>query len=71
MYQKLTGQAIGGFTTVIILELLMGGFILLSLGINAEYLAAIYDETKLRPRYIVAESLPAGYCGTIAPEAHS
>ncbi len=70
-YQKLTGQAIGGFTTVIILELLMGGFILLSLGIIAEYLAAIYEETKCRPRYIVAESLPAGYRGTIAPETHS
>ena len=48
-YQKLTGQAIG-FTTVIILELLMGGFILLSLGISAEYLVAIHEETKRQPR---------------------
>lgn len=58
MYQKLTGQAVDGFTTVIILELLIGGLILLSLAIIAEYLAAIYEETKARPRYLITGSLP-------------
>jgi glycosyltransferase involved in cell wall biosynthesis len=58
MYQKLTGQAVDGFTTVIILELLIGGLILLSLAIIAEYLAAIYEESKARPRYLVTQSLP-------------
>lgn len=61
MYQKLAGEAVDGFTTVIILELLIGGFILLSLGIIAEYLAAIYEEAKGRPRYVVTERLPPSF----------
>ncbi len=71
LYQKLTGVAVDGFATVIVIELLMGGLILLSLGIVAEYLAAIYEESKRRPRYIVAETLPARYPESIAPEARS
>ncbi len=48
------GNAVEGFTTVILLTLIIGGFIMLSLGIIGHYLARIYDEVKGRPRYIVA-----------------
>lgn len=48
------GNAVEGFTTVILLVLIIGGFIMLSLGIIGHYLARIYDEVKGRPRYIVA-----------------
>ncbi len=51
----LAGRAVSGFTTVIILELMIGGCVLFSLAIIAEYLAAIYEETKQRPRYVVSE----------------
>ena len=49
------GKAQEGFSTVILLELLIGGFIMLSLGIIGHYLARIYEEVKGRPKYIVRE----------------
>jgi glycosyltransferase involved in cell wall biosynthesis len=47
------GEAISGFATLIITVLLIGSFIMISLGILGEYVAKIYDEVKRRPRYIV------------------
>lgn len=44
-----------GFPTVILLELLIGGFIMLSLGIIGHYLGRIYEEVKGRPRYIIRD----------------
>ena len=44
-----------GFTTVIILLLIIGSMIMVSLGIIGYYLSRIYDEIKGRPRYIVNE----------------
>jgi dolichol-phosphate mannosyltransferase len=51
------GLALPGFTTVIILELVIGGVLMISLGIIGTYIAQIYQEVKYRPRYIVARSL--------------
>lgn len=47
------GTAVEGFTTVILLILIIGGFIMLSLGIIGHYLARIYEEVKGRPKYII------------------
>ena len=47
------GTAEAGFPTVILLILLVGGFIMISLGIIGHYLARIYEEVKGRPKYIV------------------
>ena len=55
LWQKLSGQALEGFTTVILLQLLIGSILMICLGIIGYYLAKIYDEIKDRPRYIVAE----------------
>lgn len=49
------GRAEAGFPTVILLELFIGGLIMLSLGIIGHYLARIYEEVKGRPRYIIRE----------------
>jgi dolichol-phosphate mannosyltransferase len=49
------GLALPGFTTVILLQLIIGGFLMLSLGIIGTYIARIYDEVKARPRYVVRE----------------
>ena len=51
------GLAFPGFTTVIVLELLIGGVLMISLGIIGTYIAQIYQEVKYRPRYIVAQTL--------------
>ena len=57
LVQKLTGTALGGFTTVIILLLFIGSIIMISLGIIGYYIARIYEEIKGRPRYIIEEYL--------------
>lgn len=49
------GHAAGGFTTVILLQLIIGGLVLISLGIIGLYISRIYDEVKARPRYLIAE----------------
>ncbi|HEU0297730.1 MAG TPA: glycosyltransferase family 2 protein [Anaerolineales bacterium] len=46
-----------GFTTLIILVLLMGGIQLLCLSIIGAYLAHIYDEVKRRPPFLVESIL--------------
>lgn len=46
-----------GFTTLIILILLMGGIQLLCLSIIGAYLAHIYDEVKRRPPFLVESIL--------------
>ncbi len=55
LYLKLTGHAVDGFTTVILLILILGAFLLLGLAVIAEFIIAIYDEVKARPRYVVSE----------------
>lgn len=53
----LQNRAVPGFTTVILLQLIIGGFLMVSLGIIGTYLARIYDEVKARPRYVVRDSI--------------
>ena len=57
IYLKLAGQAVSGFATVILLELMIGSLLMISLGIIGEYLARIYEEVKGRPRYLIKESI--------------
>lgn len=47
------GNNVPGYTTSLIVSLIMGGITLLSLGIIGEYIGKIYMETKKRPRYII------------------
>ncbi len=56
LWQKLSGQALEGFTTVILLQLIIGSVLMICLGIIGYYVARIYEEIKDRPRYIVADS---------------
>lgn len=51
----LTGTAVEGFTTVILLILIIGGFLMLSLGVIGHYIARIYEEVKGRPKYIISQ----------------
>lgn len=60
LYNKFMGRAAEGFTTVIIVTLLVGSIIMMSLGIMGCYLAKMFDEVKGRPRYIVADELGGG-----------
>ena len=50
------GNSADGFTTVILLLLIIGGFMMLSMGIAGHYIARIYEEVKGRPRYIIRDT---------------
>ena len=52
--QKLNGQALGGFTTVILLQGFIGSIIMISLGLIGFYIARIYEELRERPKYIIS-----------------
>lgn len=52
LYLKFAGQAVSGFTTVILLILLLGSFIMFGLGLIGIYLAQVFEEVKKRPVYI-------------------
>ncbi|MBO5336730.1 MAG: glycosyltransferase family 2 protein [Lachnospiraceae bacterium] len=55
LVKYLTGTAVEGFTTVILLILIIGGFIMLSMGVIGHYIARIYEEVKGRPKYIISK----------------
>lgn len=55
LYMYFSGHAVAGFTTVILLLLLIGSILMFSLGVIGYYIAKIYDEVKMRPRYIISK----------------
>lgn len=52
-----SGRAVEGFTTVILLILLVGSIIMISLGIIGYYISKIYEEVKGRPRYLISKKI--------------
>ena len=60
LIQYFTGHAVEGYTTTLLVLLLIGSAIMLSLGIIGYYIAKIYEEVKRRPRYIVSRIVRGG-----------
>lgn len=61
------GTAADGFTTVILLILIVGGLLMISLGIIGMYIARIYEEVKGRPKYIIShvtDNIQGNVCGS-------
>ena len=61
------GTAADGFTTVILLILIVGGLLMISLGIIGMYIARIYEEVKGRPKYIIShvtDNVQGNVCGS-------
>jgi len=53
LWDKLSGHALDGFSTVILLQIIFSSLVLISLGIIGSYIARIYDEIKQRPHYVL------------------
>ena len=60
LIQYFTGHAVEGYTTIVMVMLLIGSAMMLSLGIIGYYIAKIYEEVKRRPRYIIAKIVRGG-----------
>lgn len=57
LIDKISGRALEGMTTVIIITIFIGSIIMISLGIIGYYIARIYEEIKGRPKYIISSTI--------------
>ncbi len=55
--RKFTGNTVSGWTFIVCSIWIVGGIEMFTLGIIGEYIGKIYNETKKRPRYIIAIDL--------------
>jgi glycosyltransferase involved in cell wall biosynthesis len=56
LYLKLfTNSTVPGWSSLIVIQLIFNGIILLILGMIGEYIGRIYDESKHRPLYIIQD----------------
>lgn len=58
LYMFFSGRAVTGFTTVILLTLIVGTAIMFGLAVLGLYVSRLFDEVKGRPRSIAMEKLP-------------
>lgn len=54
LVQYFLGNTVEGYTTLVMVLLLIGSAIMIGLGIIGYYLARIYDEVRRRPRYLIS-----------------
>ena len=54
------GVPVQGFTTIVVLMLLLHSVTFMFLGVLGEYLSRIFDDSKGRPRVIIADAVRAG-----------
>ena len=62
-----TSNAPQGWTSLLAAVLLLGGMQMLGIGIVGQYIARIFEETKQRPLYFVAETVERGAVVAPAP----
>ena len=60
LVQYFTGSAVEGYTTLLMVLLLVGSAMMISLGIIGYYISKIYEEVKRRPRYIISKVIKHG-----------
>ena len=60
LIQYFAGSAVEGYTTLLMVLLLVGSTMMISLGIIGYYIAKIYEEVKRRPRYIISKVIKNG-----------
>jgi uncharacterized membrane protein (UPF0182 family) len=63
----LAGQTVQGWTSVMLLFLLIASFQTFAIAVIGEYVGKIYFEAKSRPRFIVEQELGAAATGLEAP----
>lgn len=66
LYMKFMGYSQDGFTTVIVLQLIIGSILMLNMGILGIYIKNIYEEIKGRPRYLIRRIIGDGASTSLA-----
>jgi glycosyltransferase involved in cell wall biosynthesis len=57
--KRVSGSAYPGWTSLFVLILLMGGFIIISTGITGLYIGRIFEEARSRPLYVIDRATDA------------
>jgi dolichol-phosphate mannosyltransferase len=58
LFVWILGIAAPGWTSVIVVLLIMGGIQLISVGVLAQYVGMIFEQSKERPLYLIKELKP-------------
>jgi len=57
LYEKyFTNQTVSGWTSIVLLVLLVGGFQFIMMGIMGVYIGKMFEQVKQRPPYIIRET---------------
>jgi len=62
-----TSTAVQGWTSVLVVLLLLGGMQLVALGIIGQYVGRIFEEAKQRPLFLVGETVRGGTVPPVEP----
>jgi dolichol-phosphate mannosyltransferase len=57
VYMYLEYSVYPGYTSIVVLLLLIGGFIIMSTGVAGLYIGKVFDQVKGRPLYVIDESI--------------
>lgn len=60
LYEYLFRSVLPGWTSLIVLVLLVGGFIIISTGVTGLYIGKIFDQVKSRPLYLIQQRTVPG-----------
>jgi polyisoprenyl-phosphate glycosyltransferase len=55
VYSQITGHNPPGYTTLVVLLLVLGGFVIVAVGVVGVYVGRIFDQVRQRPLYVVDE----------------
>jgi dolichol-phosphate mannosyltransferase len=60
VYMYIVHSVLPGFTSLAVLILLVGGFIIMSTGVTGLYIGKVFDQVKDRPLYVIDKSIAGG-----------
>jgi polyisoprenyl-phosphate glycosyltransferase len=64
---RVTGVAYPGWTSLVVLQLLIGGLVIISTGVTGLYIGRIFDEVRQRPLFVVDEATDEEMAHEVVP----
>ena len=71
IYSSLSGNSYPGWTSLAVLNLVVGGFIITSTGVTGLYIGKIFEQVKQRPLYVIEQRWPVASETPEDPDAAS